>query len=415
MSTEFTLDSSKWERYSSDIPDLGQVTVRPARYKEVLEALKAANNADDAQKGIAFVRSLLKSVLETPALSAIDISDINLLDAVVPLLAKAIMVEKEYEETNGELPATLRLLEARQLRFNREVEPLAQSVSSVIKGLAYAGQLVNKFTKQLAEINKDVRDFSQKMIAAFQPIIEETEAWYTREMAETLARYRWWYVPTMSRELIKNVDDLVRQGKGRSINAYICRHYRENRCKPLRDMVDGWYDLSYFQKRRPIFEAALSAHRQGKYILSVPTLVPHIEGIAQEFLLDLGLKKAVNWTVLAKVLGTSQTKARIIVADSFGDALLEVFFAHFERTDQYSSKLINRHAILHGRHMTYASQANSLRSFLALESLHYFLNVVLSQLSPAQLKAEYDREMQTYQSQPQSQKRQSTRKSTVNP
>jgi hypothetical protein len=137
-----------------------------------------------------------------------------------------------------------------------------------------------------------------------------------------------------------------------------------------------------------IFSAAIGAHRRGDYELSVPALLPHIEGIGHEFVDALDSVFGYNGRVLAELLGYAQEPgAPTAQAESYADALYAVFFASYDPRQPYEGTLVNRHAIFHGRLVDSGTEANSLRSFLALDGLHHFLSPFLTPHTPSLVTA----------------------------
>ena len=137
---------------------------------------------------------------------------------------------------------------------------------------------------------------------------------------------------------------------------------------------------------------ALEAHVNGKYTLSVPTLLPHIEGIATEIVEKYNLPKLDKPLIYrAKPYGKDgeKTYASRVFAHVGISALdfeewvaVESLLYYLEGTmyqsprrrgkklkDFATKDILNRHSILHGTHTKYATPMNSLKCFLALDVL----------------------------------------------
>ncbi len=93
---------------------------------------------------------------------------------------------------------------------------------------------------------------------------------------------------------------------------------------------------------------------------------------------------------MAELLGLSQQGAQATIAESCADALLGMFFADFSHKDQPTDRTINRHSILHGHLVSYASEANSLRAFLMLATLHYFIAALLQVHALEDIRKHYE-------------------------
>lgn len=113
--------------------------------------------------------------------------------------------------------------------------------------------------------------------------------------------------------------------------------------------VEGWMDLDVFKDRRRFIRDGLKDHRDGRYRVSIPTLLPHIEGIA-----------------MAAFGPTSRGGPRDIITTAsntydpiMGQAMVEAVGVLWE----------NRHFILHGRSTGYATEENSVKVLFALDLL----------------------------------------------
>src|SRR5205085_12467235 len=91
----------------------------------------------------------------------------------------------------------------------------------------------------------------------------------------------WWLVNSMPivfyRDLVKVEDQITPEALSQIIVDYVNHHD----CAELVEVVDRWHVPS-FEQRNVIFKDALWAHKEGRYILTIPTLVIQIEGILRE-------------------------------------------------------------------------------------------------------------------------------------
>lgn len=137
----------------------------------------------------------------------------------------------------------------------------------------------------------------------------------------------------------------------------------------LARMVEKWESRRFLASRMLILREAVDAHLDGKYRLSIPALIPQVEGIiAQCFahkdrLQGKHLKKYAA-TLLPEAGHGSFTGACDAAAKEF---LVELLWEQFHLGDDIP--LLSRHAILHGADTTYGTVANSLRVILLLDYL----------------------------------------------
>jgi hypothetical protein len=193
-----------------------------------------------------------------------------------------------------------------------------------------------------------------------------------------------WLTPSMTLDLVRVVVERYEQRKKRTIPAVIDGFYRQSNWQILSNAVKTWELYEFFMPRMPIFYDALEAHINKKWTLTIPTLIPHIEGIAGEILLANRLalsKEAIILTQGQKTYPSSLFgKLRADKVTPTMDVIISSLLYYLEGTlYEYKDfkkyprirrlKTLNRHAIMHGYQLNYASRLNSLRCFLALDSL----------------------------------------------
>lgn len=183
----------------------------------------------------------------------------------------------------------------------------------------------------------------------------------------------------------------VFQNQAHRLPELILEHYSANGCGALREAVYAWNDLPCFGSRAHIFAAALEQHVSGSYVLPVPALLPAIEGVTRDFLATLGLTERVNWTRVHGLIRLSLRGSEYAAAIPFARTLMRVVYASFDPSCDIGNAVLNRHAILHGADTGYGSEENSLRCFLALDSLHFVFANLLNRRSGAELRADYER------------------------
>jgi hypothetical protein len=132
----------------------------------------------------------------------------------------------------------------------------------------------------------------------------------------------------------------------------------------LRNMVDEWMEQPAFKARRRIILDAVRDHRGRRFRVSVPTLLPLLEGIAFEEFAPGQYKKPQD-IVEEAVRAYNPAEAEAILSAVF------LIYGHvgFASLPSDSTRL-NRHAVLHGRTLAYGTEKNSANVFFALDLLH---------------------------------------------
>jgi len=104
---------------------------------------------------------------------------------------------------------------------------------------------------------------------------------YHKDSAEAFKSAGWSIAPSMNRELKEKVVLLHQQNKTRYVSQVVLGYYHRNNFERLKNTVATWETNPLFSSRMHIFKAALEAHCNGTYTLSVPALLAQIEGIGK--------------------------------------------------------------------------------------------------------------------------------------
>ena len=207
-----------------------------------------------------------------------------------------------------------------------------------------------------------------------------------QEMGRIFAQAGFWLTPSMPMSVWKEARALKEQGRltPDTLKRLIFETLREGDGAILREMVDEWYKDERFARRRRIFDDALEAHLSVKYTLSIPALLPQIEGIMVEIAEEgrYGKLEPAAKAIVRKVMETKTGLAPVTSGPFVGE--VKKFYAstakHEFSPDRFPDKakrdwkrdlpeLLNRPAILHGVQIDYDSEENSLRGFLLLDEL----------------------------------------------
>lgn len=138
----------------------------------------------------------------------------------------------------------------------------------------------------------------------------------------------------------------------------------------LDKMVAGWESKTWFQRRLPILKAAVQAHKDGLYELSVPTLSPQIEGILVDGYGFRGYMTDAKWKARLNGLFDDPN----FIQKAAKEFILLRVLVGFQHGNALGSTL-SRHAILHGGDVNYATAANSLKAILLFDFLQRSFNL----------------------------------------
>lgn len=138
--------------------------------------------------------------------------------------------------------------------------------------------------------------------------------------------------------------------------------------KIVENIFSDWKSKPWLHKRLSILKDAIWAHQNGLFTLSIPTLIPQIEGIiADNFRINEYLKasdyKKYFQSLLNEAILIKNRNENISIF--FTSVLLANFFHGTKNIGPLS-----RHAVLHGGDVSYATQINSLRAILFINALN---------------------------------------------
>lgn len=184
-----------------------------------------------------------------------------------------------------------------------------------------------------------------------------------RRYDDALRRMGWWLPPSVSMSFFWEVGRLADEGKRVDVR-WAMADYAKSRDFGRR--VERWMDLDVFKDRRRFLRDGLRDHRNGRYRVSIPTLLPHIEGIAMAAFgpTNRGGPKDII------------TRASAIYDPIMGQSMVDAVGVLWDSRDfdQHSPRALNRHFILHGRSTGYATEENGVKVLFALDLLASVIN-----------------------------------------
>lgn len=199
------------------------------------------------------------------------------------------------------------------------------------------------------------------------------------ELARILDAHGWWILAKDINGPVKR--ELIRLGQSTdtsAIDRYLCSLFRENDAARLNERIDAWFKLPYLADRKPIILDSLEAHKAGKWTLTIPALLPFVDGMMRKFQKQYLRpsrypNKAIQVRKFVDYFCRNQPK---LFGRAFRAFMYKQMFARFDFNNEVSPSSINRHAILHGETFDYATEANSLRVILMLDTISQFIQTI---------------------------------------
>jgi hypothetical protein len=159
----------------------------------------------------------------------------------------------------------------------------------------------------------------------------------------------------------------IEQKKGDvAMNEAIAQYFNADDGASLSEMTAAWSAIPYLRDREAIITDSLWAHRQGRFTLSVPALLPLAEGLSAEI-----VGNAVsNQNVVKAVARDWKLQTTEIWSEVFADVVEQIIYKRYDFTRD-PAPFLSRHGILHGRVPDYGDNVNSLRLFLLVDAIAF--------------------------------------------
>ena len=247
--------------------------------------------------------------------------------------------------------------------YSYEIYSLTESLSFIGKRIA----------ADFAAMNLSA--FNLSSLGIFDKLAELLE--YHKDSTNAFKDAGWAIAPSMNRDLREKVVLFHQQEKTRYISQVILGYYHKNNFIRLKSAVASWETNPLFSSRMHIFNAALEAHCEGNYTLSVPALLPQVEGILNEYVkmnkleAKLGKVEKVYSAVIGDLDEYPLTSWAIANTLLFQLQTSTFTFTDFEVEFKKSAnnRKTTRHSVLHGIATNYNKPIHSLKAFVLLDAL----------------------------------------------
>lgn len=409
---------------TAHIPGLGTVELTTVTLGIIRHAYDIATEAEDKPDATAFANNIISGMLLTPSLTPEEVDQLpeETVSALAELAAEQSGLQDHYADISN-TPPREKLFQAYQQWIHKLGERMVQAINQALapifdlsKQLAYQGQqfqeslspITDTVAARLAEIGRTITIQNQQFQEALSQIASITIPQYTelnrsllrldqlieRQLTEAREASRllggpiteagFWIPPSAPGGLLRELKSLTAEGNTTpyDVRSAIVVYYEADDFYALKAMVSGWSRNTYFHDRMHIIEDALDAHMAGKYTLSIPTLLPLVEGILTSIIgprsRSEGMGRWVN-DAFENMLGTflREVCKDAVIAYITGYAIYR--FVEHNTPEEYpkwlenngleSKQTLQRHAILHGWQTDYDSKENSLRAFFMLDVL----------------------------------------------
>lgn len=227
--------------------------------------------------------------------------------------------------------------------------------------------------KNLAKIQEETRKAFEPLTKAWIELAQRTQQFieYSKETIEEagkiLLSLGWWIHPDWTIPSLRDIINAHKKGKDKEIEKAIIDYFNEQK---LNKIQKNWKSNAKIKSRIHILEDAIWAHKQSKYTLSVPALLPQVEGIVIE---NSGKKgKIIGYEKIVKIfkqrLGKELDEKKVSFMLSFPVfKFVEGLLTENFKWGQKERPKVARTPILHGFFVNYDTQSFSLKLILLID------------------------------------------------
>jgi len=232
----------------------------------------------------------------------------------------------------------------------------------------------------LKEADEDWQ-LGKEIAKSYQNYLEEQTILVSQKVSELLQTIGLWAAPALiSYPLGKIIKQLLEK------NETDARKTLVDFCTAdfLEKLSKKWYENTHFTERKKILEQAIVGHKQSLYMLTIPTLLPLIEGIITDWAISKVPEKDIPWRQESKIKKfqdiilkkPSPITYNIIVNSAINFILSGPVLSSFKNwLDEIQTAFPNRHVVEHGKFdEEIFSEENSIKLFLLVDTIFHIIS-----------------------------------------
>lgn len=219
---------------------------------------------------------------------------------------------------------------------------------------------INKFVRAW----QPVREALERTVPRLQDITKALEQWQndSERFLKIMLEMRWpppAHIPVSFVSRVVRLEEAGKLDETRLADALVDFYNTER----LRELLEAWGRRKWLADRMPILKAAVEAHIRREYELSVPAILPQVDGLIGD---AFGHEGKLYGEVLEDYIKELLAEDR---PDSFRDATRAFWLDDVRSPAPLGEEMpeLSRHAILHGADTEYAEESKSLRAILLFD------------------------------------------------
>lgn len=258
-----------------------------------------------------------------------------------------------------------------QRLLENQLKGLKQSLNLGTK-VNYGEKLIsfdNLYKSVLNEIKPFIIDLNSVILS--RNSIKES----IKNKAMKMNSFDWWIISSLPIGIVDEIDKYNEKLDRDKVDCIMCNFYSENNFEELDKFIDKWIKLNYFKNRIDILRDSIEVHKLGKYTLTVPTLIPIIEGVIREFMLDKYSIFSEGFKPIYRGFKDKVDELSNFLV-SYVIACIDKLYCRFNPIKPNEVDDFSRHKISHGLATEYASEANSLKIILLLDEIFEIISAI---------------------------------------
>jgi hypothetical protein len=216
-----------------------------------------------------------------------------------------------------------------------------------------------------ATLNQDLRDLES--ILDTQENIEKAQRKFVKKIQKEAMKHGW--LIAMSEFTIDEVPSINKYAKSdpQAFSEFLCSRLRKE--ETLDKIKKKWGKNKYFQRRIRFLERGRQAHKEGDYICSVSVLLPHLEGILEDYARDTGFELPEKFQGPLAVGVLKKIVFKELAHDIDKNALKDSLRKIYETLLESNVPVLNRNIISHGKSLDYDCEEVSAQLIYLLNSI----------------------------------------------
>jgi len=248
-----------------------------------------------------------------------------------------------------------------------DIEMFESSAKELKKALDNSKSIIKSINDQLEDaLVKTGEEFRKSFIESTKAIVESYKNYKEREKKYILilAKCGWpplWDIQIHNIDIINEQYDKTENFEEfrKELDNAILTYYKKN---VFEEILKRWSSASEISHRYIILNDVIKAHIREEYTLSIPTILPQIEGTIRENSNEKDFNKKALGIYIDILL---RDKDEYLPVKGL---IVDDLYEHFKWGDKDIPSL-SRHAILHGADIGYNTEKNSLRLILIYDML----------------------------------------------